>query len=239
MISPTLSSTDTRSRLTERLQQQVQHRPRVLISACLAGQTVRYDGQPKTLAPALAPLIAAVDLIQHCPEMDAGMGVPREPIHWVQTAAGGPQLQWVHAPHTPMDYPLREKAEHWCRQHPDLTAAILKARSPSCGHGTTPLMDRAGETRGWIDGVFTDRLKRSRPQIAIIDETYFCDQRTHDCNGHWFVLGVYLAQLQREGAAVTATLSALTPWAGDLSRFLATAPQLREEYLLQLMHSEW
>lgn len=247
MTSSTPSSSDSLAQLLQRLQQRTQRRPQVLISACLAGQNVRYDGQQKSLGQVLAPLAEAVELIQHCPEMDAGMGVPRAPIQWVQTDAAGPQLQWVDAADTPVAFPLRDKAEHWCRQHPGLTAAILKARSPSCGHGTTPVMDPTGQACAWIDGVFTDCLKQSQPQLAIVDESYFGDEqtdaravdRTRERDLYWFVFGVYLAQLRKEGAPAAQTLSALTPWNHNLSQFLATAPSRRDWYMRRVIHSVW
>lgn len=64
--------TDPLGQLTSRL--------RVGISACLLGQSVRYDGGHKR-EPAVADTLARiVDFAPVCPEVEAGMGVPREPI---------------------------------------------------------------------------------------------------------------------------------------------------------------
>lgn len=253
-----LSPSAALARLCERLRARAQNRPQVLISACLAGQNVRYDGREKSLGQALSSLATTLQLVQHCPEMDAGMGVPRAPIHWVQPAHGEPQLQWLHAPGTPVAYPLRERAELWCQQHPGLNAAIVKARSPSCGHGTTPLhiapqrgqaLDDEGQALQWltdneegqalIDGVFTECLKHHHPQLAIVDESYFLHEGATVWDRHWFILGVYLHQLQREAAPDVQALISLTPWAQDLTLFLATEPHLRQHCLQQLIESEW
>lgn len=54
--------------------------PSVLISACLTGAPVRYDGKGKPLdAESLAELSARCRLIPLCPEMAGGFQVPRPP----------------------------------------------------------------------------------------------------------------------------------------------------------------
>lgn len=53
---------------------------KILVSACLMGHAVRYDGQAKPLVhPALDRWRAAGRLVTICPEMSAGMPVPRLP----------------------------------------------------------------------------------------------------------------------------------------------------------------
>lgn len=53
---------------------------KLLISACLLGQPVRYDGRGKAfLHPVLERWKAQRRLVSLCPEMSAGMPVPRAP----------------------------------------------------------------------------------------------------------------------------------------------------------------
>ncbi len=55
--------------------------PRVGISQCLLGDEVRYDGGHKRdvfLTDVLAPF---VEWIPVCPEVEAGLGTPREAMH--------------------------------------------------------------------------------------------------------------------------------------------------------------
>lgn len=55
-------------------------RTRVLISACLLGQNVRYDGQAKMLpGDPLPHLERLAELIPFCPELAGGLPVPRSP----------------------------------------------------------------------------------------------------------------------------------------------------------------
>lgn len=54
--------------------------PKILVSACLMGHAVRYDGQAKPLRhPALERWREEGRLVTICPEMSAGMPVPRLP----------------------------------------------------------------------------------------------------------------------------------------------------------------
>lgn len=57
---------------------------RILISACLIGRPVRYDGAGKPLAdPRIADWLAEGRLVPLCPEMLGGLPVPRPPAEIV------------------------------------------------------------------------------------------------------------------------------------------------------------
>src|SRR3546814_842407 len=109
-------------------------RPRVGVSACLAGQRVRYDGDTRPAA-ALAHLKDQLELFLVCPEVAIGLGVPRPPIQLVELD-GERRVTGVAAPHTDVTDALRALVE----QLPDdLCGFILKARSPSCATGSAPV----------------------------------------------------------------------------------------------------
>jgi len=55
-------------------------RVRIAVSACLLGENVRYDGGHKYDPYVAEELAAHCELVPLCPEMEAGMGVPREPV---------------------------------------------------------------------------------------------------------------------------------------------------------------
>ena len=56
-------------------------RLRIGISRCLMGDLVRHDGGHKN-APALVAWLAVhAELFPICPEVEVGMGTPREPLH--------------------------------------------------------------------------------------------------------------------------------------------------------------
>ncbi len=62
---------------------------KVLVSACLLAQPVRYDGAAKTFHhPILEQWMAEGRLVAVCPERMAGMGIPREPAEISDGATG-------------------------------------------------------------------------------------------------------------------------------------------------------
>lgn len=102
---------------------------KVFVSPCLLGMPCRYDGHAKGV-PALAALLAGRPVVGLCPEVAGGLATPRPPAERsgdrVRTAAG----QDVTAA-----YRAGAKAALALAQAEGVALAVLKARSPSCGHG--------------------------------------------------------------------------------------------------------
>ena len=68
-------------------------RDRILVSACLLGRPVRYDGSAKTLSDAIiARWSAEGRLVAICPEISAGFATPRPPAEIEPGAEGGDVL---------------------------------------------------------------------------------------------------------------------------------------------------
>lgn len=66
---------------------------RILVSACLLGQPVRYDGRAMDLGgDLLVRWRAEGRLVPLCPELAGGFGVPRQPAEIEQGASGGDVL---------------------------------------------------------------------------------------------------------------------------------------------------
>ncbi|WP_313617543.1 DUF523 domain-containing protein [Agrobacterium sp.] len=62
---------------------------KILISACLLGHAVRYDGKGKLLShPAIERWKNEGRLVSICPEMAGGMSVPRPPAEIENSASG-------------------------------------------------------------------------------------------------------------------------------------------------------
>src|SRR4051794_40970399 len=62
-------------------------RPRLGISACLLGQAVRFDGGHKRDTFLSETFGQFVEWVSICPELEMGMGVPREPVRLLDDAA--------------------------------------------------------------------------------------------------------------------------------------------------------
>lgn len=104
---------------------------KLLISACLLGQPVRYDGKSKPIAQLtwLKKLEREHRLVVVCPELAGGLPVPRAPAERV----GGKVLTQSGVDLTDAFRTGAEKALALCQLH-QVRFALLKANSPSCGN---------------------------------------------------------------------------------------------------------
>lgn len=149
-------------------------KPRVGISSCLLGQAVRYDGRHKLDAPLIADLDPHVEWVPVCPEIEIGLGTPRPPIQ-LQEIGGAVRLIM---PSTERDLTgvMTEYAERRVDALAGLRLAgyVLKSRSPSCGLGSTPVVDfRQGTPLS--SGVFAAVLKARLPGLPVEEETRLRD----------------------------------------------------------------
>lgn len=170
-------------------------RPRIAISACLLGHNVRYDGGQKTDSWILENLGPQVEWVPVCPEVEAGMGVPRETvdIHWDTVER---QLLGNRTGH---DYSseLQSAAERLLVQIEDVDGHILKARSPSCGIGDAAVF-RHGEECETGDGLYADLLQSRFPDLPIITEEELQDAGQRES----FLQRVRAHRGERGGAAL-------------------------------------
>ena len=111
----------------------VNEQPRVGISQCLLGDEVRYDGGHKRdvfLTDVLAPFVEWVPV---CPEVEAGLGTPREAMH----LAGDPDAPRLLTIRSKVDHTDTLQAFSQRRvkelRECDLDGYIFKKNSPSCG----------------------------------------------------------------------------------------------------------
>ena len=100
---------------------------KIVVSACLLGANCKYNGG-NNFSPAVAEFVKGREVIPVCPEMLAGLGVPREPIEIVN---GVPRRK----DGTSVDTELRKAVEAILEELEDesIECAILKSRSPTCG----------------------------------------------------------------------------------------------------------
>ncbi|MGH7261085.1 MAG: DUF523 domain-containing protein [Nitrospiraceae bacterium] len=148
---------------------------RIGISQCLLGDPVRYDGGHKRDALLADTLSQHVEWVPLCPEVEAGLGVPREPMR-----LEGPP----HAPHlvvitSGVDHTvaMQQFSAHRLREleRLDLSGFVFKARSPSCGIGRVPLVSAQGVETPEGVGLFAQALIKHSPLLPVEDE-----DRLHD-----------------------------------------------------------
>ncbi len=138
-------------------------RLRLGISACLLGQSTRYDGGHKLDAFLRDTLGAQFELVPLCPEVEAGFGVPREAM---RLGGDAPDVRLVTR-RTRRD--MTEKMESWAERRvtelekEKLAGFIFKSRSPSCA------------VHGGAVGLFARAFMERFPQLPVEE-----DERLHD-----------------------------------------------------------
>lgn len=143
---------------------------RIAVSACLIGEPVRYDGQEKSCAAVMVGLAALAELVPLCPEVGAGMSVPREAVD-LFGAAEAPRMVGVV---TGEDWTARASA--WIDAALDRCEAlgvagfVLKARSPSCGVGTAALYAAPGAEAARTDGLLAGAIRRRFPHLPLVED---------------------------------------------------------------------
>lgn len=150
-------------------------RPRVIISACLTGEPVRYDGTDRNQVELRRSMQNIIELIPLCPEAGAGMGVPRPPVQRVASDEAGP-VRIIGRDHPSLDVTrvlqhYSEAAVAQLLHVPYLCGWILKSRSPSCGLGSSPLYHPDGRLLGTGDGVLAALVRQRAPWLAMREET--------------------------------------------------------------------
>lgn len=140
------------------------------ISACLAGEPVRYDGSHNYAADLCEYLSSMFTLVPVCPELAIGMGVPRAPIQLVGGSTTARALG-VQSPSMDVTDKLSDFAKHTLQSGPALDGFVVKARSPSCGLATTPVFNNRNEQTGTGSGIFTRTLHSTHPTMPLIDES--------------------------------------------------------------------
>ena len=157
---------------------------RIGVSACLLGQQVRYDGQHKRDSFLVDQLAAFVEWVPVCPEVEIGMGIPRESVRLVRAPSGGPRLLGNRSQTDWTDrmtsYARQKVAELRAR---DLSGYVLKSNSPSCGMTRVKLYDGRAEgdnaTRNGV-GLFAAELQAQLPNLPVEEEGRLNDPRLRD-----------------------------------------------------------
>lgn len=104
---------------------------KILVSACLLGDKVRYNGTDKLLShPAIVKWQSQKRIVPLCPEVAGGLPVPRPPA---EIQANGTIIART-GENVTKEFELGAQiALRLCVQH-QIQYALLKARSPSCGN---------------------------------------------------------------------------------------------------------
>lgn len=136
---------------------------KILISACLVGDKVKYDGH-SNYNEKIKLLLEKYELVPFCPEVEGGLPTPRKPSERV-----GQRVKMENGRDVTENYEKgAELALNICL-YLGIKIAILKEKSPSCG--SHKIYDGTFSHK-LIDGqgVTTELLKRKGIKVLSEDE---------------------------------------------------------------------
>ena len=142
---------------------------RIGISSCLIGERVRYDGGHKRDDYLVDVIGRYVEWVPVCPEVEAGMGTPRETVQLTQVYGDIRILTRGGIDHTEvMDGYAQQRVQSL--EQAKLSGYILKSRSPSCGMARVPVVQPEGAALRNGRGVFALRLMEALPHLPVEEE---------------------------------------------------------------------
>lgn len=154
-------------------------KPNVVVSRCLEFAACRYNAQkiPDEFVRKVKPF---VNFITICPELEIGLGAPRDPVRLVDKDKQIKMMQLV----TERD--LTEKmnsfSDSFLGSLSDIDGFILKSRSPSCGtrdvklYPGTHKVQPSGRGQGLFGGAVVSRFGH----LAVEEESRLNNPRIRD-----------------------------------------------------------
>jgi uncharacterized protein YbgA (DUF1722 family)/uncharacterized protein YbbK (DUF523 family) len=153
----------------------MENRMRIGLSTCLLGENVRFDGGHKRDRFVTDTLGQFLEFVPVCPEMECGLGVPRESMRLV----GKPESPRLVTNRTKIDH--TERMITWARKRvqelekEDLCGFIFKSRSPSSGMERVRVYNEKGIPEKKGVGMFARIFMEHFPLLPVEE-----DGRLHD-----------------------------------------------------------
>ena len=144
-------------------------KPKIVVSKCLGFAKCRYNGQtiPDDFVDSLKEYVEYITL---CPEVEIGLGIPREPIRLIKE--NGKLELYQPASERLFTDEMNEYSKNILENIGEVDGFILKGRSPSCGikdvkvhngRGRAPVLEKDM-------GIFAGHVKARFPHLPIEEE---------------------------------------------------------------------
>jgi len=140
---------------------------------------VRYDGQSKANIIVIEKLNKLFKLIPICPEVAAGLSVPRPPVQ-LTGSIENPKLIGRDDP----AIDITDIMQTYCRtkvtELNNLSGFILKSRSPSCGLSSTPVYIDGHCVSKTGRGIFAKNLCETYLELPVIEDSELGNKKLLD-----------------------------------------------------------
>ena len=211
-------------------------KPAVAISACLTGEAVRYDGRDNLLETTSTLLSSHLNLLTICPEVGAGLSVPRPPVQLVRTQKG---IEVIGRDDKTLNVTAalsafrQQSLEQVDKQ---LCGYIFKSRSPSCGLNSSPVFNQQGQPIGLSSGVQASYFQQQMPWLVFAEETQL--QSEQQCQQ--FIMRCLITQDIQKGSEQTSLIAVhrhyqflIEPLDKQLRNLLDEAANTQPQHYLQ------
>ena len=154
------------------------------ISRCLLGEEVRFNGSHKLSKYCRDHLGAYFEYRDVCPEVEIGMGIPREPIRLVeQGSEDDSNIRVLEIKDSSKDYTekLSSLADTKLQELDSLSGFIFMQNSPSCGAYRVKAYHPNGNvlhTQG--QGAFAGRLMKLMPWLPVEESGRLLDAQLRE-----------------------------------------------------------
>jgi len=143
---------------------------RLGISTCLLGESVRYDGGHKLDRFLRDTLGRYVEYVPVCPEVECGLGIPRESMH-LEGDPGAPRLITTRTKRDVTDRMLEWSVQRVKELESEtLCGFIFKSNSPSSGMERVKVFSKEGIPRHSGPGIFAGVFMKYFPLLPVEDE---------------------------------------------------------------------
>jgi len=151
------------------------------ISSCLVGEKVRWNGGHKQDRYITDTLGNFFDWVPVCPEVEVGMGIPRETV----SLYGAPENPRMRGKTSQTDW--TDKMQRYSKarvrelEENNLCGFIFKSKSPSCGINRIPVYAAPGSsTVKRSSGLFAKAFALKNPLIPIEEEGRLTDLKIRE-----------------------------------------------------------
>ena len=156
----------------------MENKIKIGVSSCLLGEKVRWNGDHKQDHYVRNIFGHYFEYVPTCPEVDVGMGIPRETVALYGTLykprmiGNKTKTDWTDK----INKYTKGRINELINQ--DLCGYIFKAKSPSCGIGRVNVYSEFGSSKvRYGAGIFARAFIKSYPLVPVEDEGRLHDAR--------------------------------------------------------------
>ncbi|MFP4600804.1 MAG: YbgA family protein [Persicimonas sp.] len=175
-------------------------RPRVILSACLELEACRHDGQ-RIADSFIRLLLDHIEVVPICPEVEIGLGVPRD---YIRLVADGDKTRLVQpSTHRDLTDDMHGFSQQFLESLSPVEGFVLKSGSPSCGLDGVKVYnsaERGSQSSRSEPGLFAGHVLERHGDLAVETDGRL---RNHPIRHHFLTQIYAFAELRYLGPGPT------------------------------------